>query len=285
MAIADMDRYRAMIDTPTQILPFYYNAPAENSSGTKVMSMWKSSGRPGAGTTPTTSVATDSSTTGALGQIDGGSNALRIVQVQAHMFGSPSGALLVICDRLNHSGGLDATSTSTQTTNLPTASLTRYTDGVGVFAGLEIYSNIGSTATTVTASYTNQASSSGQTTAAVPFGGNDNRNQTRMVILPLATGDTGIKSVESVTLVATTGTAGNFGVTLFKPLIAIPIVSGHHSSTGSGIGEETTIDPIITGASLCPEVVDGACLFGLVFYMGAPPALPAYGGQISLAVE
>jgi hypothetical protein len=40
----------------------------------------------------------------------------------------------------------------------------------------------------------------------------------RFVVVPLADGDTGVRSVESVTLAATTGATGNFGVTLFKPI-------------------------------------------------------------------
>jgi hypothetical protein len=126
-----------------------------------------------------------------------------------------------IIDRLSHQGGLGAVTTSTQTTNLPTAALTRYTDGVGVMIGLTIYTAIGGTASTVTASYTNQAGVSGRTTAVQAIGGSGNSTAGRMIFLPLAAGDTGVRSVQSVTLAASTGTAGNFGVTLFKILGAV----------------------------------------------------------------
>lgn len=44
-----------------------------------------------------------------------------------------------------------------------------------------------------------------------------------MLPIPLQTGDLGIRSVESVALsgATATGTAGNFGVTLFKPLLPL----------------------------------------------------------------
>jgi hypothetical protein len=124
-------------------------------------------------------------------------------------------------DRLSHQGGLSGIVTTAQTTNLPTAALTRYTDGVGVMIGLTIYTVIGGTAATVTASYTNQAGVSGRTTAVQAIGGSGNSSAGRMIFLPLQAGDTGVRSVESVTLAATTGTAGNFGVTLFKILGAV----------------------------------------------------------------
>lgn len=146
------------------------------------------------------------------------------------------GAFLIV-DRLSHQGGLDGTAITTQTTNLPTAALTRYTDGVGVMIGLTIYTTIGATGTTVTASYTNQAGTPGRTTVAQAIGATGFNAAGRMIILPLAAGDTGARSVESVTLTATTGTAGNFGVTLFKVLGGICV----YESQGVFVGD------IITG--------------------------------------
>ena len=146
-----------------------------------------------------------------------------------------------IIDRLSHQGGLDGTLTTAQTTNLPTAALTRYTDGVGVMIGLTIYTAIGGTATTVTVSYTNQAGVSGRTTAVQAIGGSGNSSTGRMIFLPLQAGDTGVRSVESVTLIATTGTAGNFGVALFKILGAVCVdnaqgISWNDIITGGFIG-------------------------------------------------
>lgn len=157
-----------------------------------------------------------------------------------------------VVDRLSHQGGLDGTLTTAQTTNLPTAALTRYTDGVGVMIGLTMYTSIGVTATTVTASYTNQAGTSGQTTPAQAIGGSSTGSASRLVILSLAAGDTGARSVESVTLAATTGTIGNFGVTLFKILGVICVYDVQNQFAGD----------IITGGLIggIPEIKDDAHL-------------------------
>lgn len=161
---------------------------------------------------------------------------------------------LLLCDRLSHQGGLSGTTTTAQTTNLPTAALTRYTTGEGVFIGIEIYSSVGTTGTTITASYTNQAGTSGRTTREAVFGGTGYTNAGRVLILSLQDGDTGVQSVESVTIAASTGTAGNFGVTLFKPLAVFGTSStdfaqgfvGHNAMVGGGM----QLEPILAGS--CP---------------------------------
>jgi hypothetical protein len=160
----------------------------------------------------------------------------------------------MLADRLSHQGGLSGTVTTAQTTNLPTAALTRYTTGVGVIAALDVYTQIGTTATTVNASYTNQDGTAAVASQATPFGATGFREASRSIILPLAQGDTGVRSVESVTVLATTGTAGNFGVTLYRPLLLFPI---------GGLNQWYDINPLLGGGSNMPEVLDDACLYWL----------------------
>jgi len=145
---------------------------------------------------------------------------------------------------------LSGTVTTAQTTNLPTAALTRFTSGEGVMIGLCIWSNIGGTATTVTVSYTNQAGTPGQISTATQIGGNNIANLNgRIILIPLAAGDTGVRSVESVTLAGTTGTAGNIGVCLFKSLaiMAMNDWQGAHAidaiSTGGFVGALAEVHP------------------------------------------
>lgn len=132
-----------------------------------------------------------------------------------------SGAIL-LCDRLSHQGGLVGNLATTQTTNLPTAALPRYTTGVGVHAGLIIQTAIGATGTTFTVSYTNQAGTAGRTSKPSQIGTSVRRGAWIFIPITLADGDTGVRSVESVTLAATTGTAGDIGVVLYKPLFLFP---------------------------------------------------------------
>jgi hypothetical protein len=160
---------------------------------------------------------------------------------------------MMVVDLLNVSGGLNGTLTTAQTTNLPTAALTRYTSGEGVMAGIVIYTIIGTTATTVTISYTNSAGTSGRTSTATTFGGGFYREVGLLIPIPLQAGDTGIRSIESVTVAGTTGTAGNFGVCLYKPLAMISL----ESATGV-----MPLDSVSTGCiigSLC-EIHPDACL-------------------------
>ena len=166
----------------------------------------------------------------------------------------------IFVDRLSHQGGLNATGTGAQTTNLPTAALPRYTDGRDVMLALEIYTQIGSTATTLTVSYTNESGTSGRTTPATVFGGTGAREAGRFLILPLQAGDSGIRSVQSVTVAATTGTAGSFGVVLFKPLFMVPInnadgphicdlISGNFIGYPGELPRQTNISIIATGTN------------------------------------
>lgn len=172
---------------------------------------------------PTTAAACTRATTGANAYFNPMQDALTAQYWLAQIgikFGQAAG--LIVSDRLSHQGGLSGTTTGAQTTNLPTAALTRYASGAGVCIGIHIYSAIGSTATTLTASYTNQAGTAGRTTQAIPFGGSNRNTAGLFFPLPLQDGDTGARSVESVTIAASTATAGAFGVVLYKPLCMIP---------------------------------------------------------------
>jgi hypothetical protein len=246
MAITDYAAYIAMQEHPDQEIVYTKNliSLAVGLTG----SYWLAA--PFAGSAPTTAVVPTNATTGAIAQfINGGSGAMRLPKMQIGHY-LPSTLMLV--DRLSHQGGLSAANISAQTTNLPTAALTRYTSGVGVFAALEIYTVIGTTATTVTASYTDTTPTAGRTSIATVFGGTNRREASSMVILPLQEGDIGVKSVESVTVLVSTATAGNFGVTLFKPLMMIPV-----QPSGSNI---TIYDPLLNHGGNLPEILDNACL-------------------------
>lgn len=130
-----------------------------------------------------------------------------------------SQGVIIIADRVFAASGFDGTLTTAQTITSP-AALTRSTDGQGLEIWLESYTAVGATASNVTVQYTNTNSTSGQNTvseaiiASFPIG--------RTQPLRLAAGDTGVLSIQSVTLSASTGTAGNFGVALYKRLATIP---------------------------------------------------------------
>lgn len=128
-------------------------------------------------------------------------------------------ASFMLYDRLIHMGGLSAADTTLQTINL--TGLTRYsstTTCVGNIILVEVLDTIGTTVRELTISYTNQNGVSGRVTT-IPWGGGNGRQQIgASQIVPLVSGDTGVLSVQTVQLNASTTTAGNYGVSIIRPL-------------------------------------------------------------------
>lgn len=250
-AFTNFAAYRAASDGPIRIEQIVKTGTTGTAG--RWFSAWVHT--PLAGVAPTTAVVPTNSTVGSIGQADADSEQLYVVSAALSTTSGPlADGVVLLCDRLSHQAGLSGIVTTAQTTNLPTAALTRYTSGVGVFAALDIYTQIGATGTTVTASYTNQAGTAARTSTAIVFGGTASREANRSIILPKQVNDTGVRSVESVTVLATTGTAGNFGVTLFRPLMAF--VLDRVSDTFN------LLDGKMSGG--LPEIVDGACLYWLL---------------------
>lgn len=256
MALADLDAYLARVADPELVLPFL----KVDRNITQACDGWLTGTDPGA--SPTTAVAPTSATTGSLGQIAVASNALRCLGASLN----GEAGFYLLADRLSHQGGLVGNSSSTQTTNLPTAALTRFTSGVGVMAGISIYGQIGATATTVSVSYTNTTPTSGRTSPAMTIGAAAFRAAQSFHVLPLADSDDGVTSVESVTLAATTGTAGNFGVVLFKPLAGF-VLPGRNAPLSYSM-----FDGLIGGLASIPN---DACLFWVRW--------PGTGGAVGTA--
>jgi hypothetical protein len=248
MAIADYSTYVAESAGPYQQLP--YTKTSFTAVAGAHFSLWTAT--PFAGATPTTAAVPTRSTTGALPSFQNSSGTQRLIGGE---LGLGNSGMLILCDRLSHQGGLSGIVTTAQTTNLPTSALTRYTSGEGVMAAVEIYGQIGTTATTFTASYTNSGSTSGRTTLATAIGGTGNREVGRFIIFPLQQGDTGVEAVASVTVLATTGTAGNFGVTLFKPLACWPIPIQR---------QQWSYDGLLNSGGNVPEIPNDSCLFFLI---------------------
>lgn len=211
----------------------------------RFMSLWRYEGGPSAGNVPTTAAVPTNTTTGALPFTNpGGSRESWLIQFAAwaHQPGT-----IVLYDRLLHSGGLSGTNTTAQTVG---GTLTRNTNGVGNLIIAEIYTQIGATATTITASYTDQDGNTGQTTTAVTIGGTGFRDASRAIVLPLASDDTGVQAVASITLAGTTGTAGDFGITIAKPIAYVSI---------GAIGTAGWRD-FVTGLPTIPNLATNSCL-------------------------
>jgi hypothetical protein len=229
------------------------------------LSLWKYDGLPGAGVNPTTVAVPTNATAGSLGQADPGGIREKFLHC-AWGTGLVAGTL-VLYDRLLHIGGLSGTVTTAQTVG---GTLTRYTTGENNFIFAEIYTTVGTTGTTITASYTDEAGNTGNTTAAVAFGATGFREDTRVIFLPLASGDKGVRAVASTTVLATTGTAGNFGITVGHPIATIDI-------NGPGMPSGRTFAQGLPGF---PEILPGACLAWL--FIPFSTTVPEFFGGLGM---
>lgn len=212
------------------------------------ISLWEYEGSPSHGAVPSATFANpDNTTAGGIQQVDpSGGRQLWMLNSTGLL---PQAGKMTVYDRLLTKSGLDATVTTAQNINGGSdATITRYTNGLGNQIWLEIYTQIGVTATTITCAYKNQAGAS-KTTPAVVFGATNRREAQRMIRLPLAAGDTGVQAVVSVTVLATTGTAGNFGI-----LIVHPLHPGIPCSTANACMSLNFLDGTM------PEILTDACI-------------------------
>ena len=216
MAISTRDGLiAALAGGPVQ--PFYKPGVGSQTSG-RLASYWRSAGQPTTGTTPTTSAVCNNTTTGALPL--GTLNGTNVWYMAGAEMTSSVAQAMVVCDRLVHHGNASGTVTTAQTvgTTIPS----RAGNGDGVQAYVEIYTATGATGVNATISYTNQSGTAGRTSGAVAIPSSPGANNL-FGPFPLQTGDTGIQSVQSVTLSATTGTAGAFGITLLRRVAGLNI--------------------------------------------------------------
>jgi hypothetical protein len=214
----------------------------------------------GSGALPTTATNPARNVAGAFGQNDPtGGRQLWLLGIEGY---SSIAANYLIYDRLAQIGGRSGTVITAQTCNISSTRYNTAQTAVGVQIAIEIGVAVGSTATTISASYTNQDGTAGKTTKLTAFGGTGNRELQRILFLPLADGDTGVLSVQSVTVTATTGTAGNFAVLLIKPLIQV----------GTSYAGGCFIRDAVTNAPALPEVLTGACLSAM--FIGPTTTIP-----------
>jgi hypothetical protein len=225
-----------------------YTPPDENGG---LVSMWQCDGATySGGAIPGSTWANPTnSTIGALGQANPGGGRSQFMLDVTGAIGA-TGGILWIYDRLGHVGGLSGTNTGAQNVNGGSAgTLSRYGSATNNFLACEIFTAVGGTATTITASYTNQAGSSGQTTQPVQIGGGTSRFQTgSFFFLSLASGDTGVQAVTSATVLASTGTAGSFGLVIGQMLYALV------TTTSGMVVAHSFVDAPM------PQVLSSACL-------------------------
>lgn len=197
-------------------------ASLANTAAGQIFSLWTATGVPGAGAAPGAAAVPTSATTGAFGFTNQTAPATSYLAWLAGQF-SNSASNLEIHDRIAHMGGLSGTVITAQgalslITTDPGAARRGDANYSDVQWWLEIYTALGATGVNATVNVTYDDASSGNL-AAIALGATP--RQGRMYPLVSAVAGRFIRAVNSVTLSATTGTAGNFGITATRPRTSV----------------------------------------------------------------
>ena len=248
MAINTLDGALAGFQAP---VPF-----AKGVTGTMVagrpQSLWALAGNPGAGSFDTTlaGVALSSSSSMVNGQI----RHVDPVSGNAYLgrFGGNAtiAGTLLLCDRLWHNGGFTITSNTAQTVNsaaFPARDNAGSSNGDGVLLGLEISAAAGAAAPTITVGYTNQAGTASRT-ATNSFATANSPSAGAFFPIGLQAGDTGVRSVQSLTLSAS-WVSGTMNLVAYRVLAQVELVGAYVPNA---------VDPITGGF---PRLYNGVVPF------------------------
>jgi hypothetical protein len=237
--------------------PLYWTKATSSSMvAGRPLSYWAVAGNPGPGSFNGTlnGVTVSGPIAGALPRADPASGASYVFSQTAGAIGQ-NGCLL-LCDRLWHNGGYTITSTAAQNSTTPTwpsRCPTSFTDdtpattGYRVLLGVEVSAQTGAGTPTITVGYTNDAGTAGRTATNVQATAATSVVQTFYQI-GLQAGDTGVRSVQSLTLSAT-WTSGTINLVAYRVLQALTCIAD---------GSPTQVDWFTGGG---PRVYDGSCLF------------------------
>ena len=256
----------------------FFNKITASSLAGVLQSLWTTTGSPAAGAIPVAAAICTSALAGALplhARTGGQERIIAFLEAYCqNAFNS-----LEIEDRLLHMGGLNGTLTTAQTVGLD-ASLTGNnlvqrvgsTDYSDLEWFLEWYATTGVTVSTPTLAVTYNDNAIGTATIINPLTGAG--------ILPASVtagrryqifGAKPIKSIQSATLSASTGTAGNFGVTCRRRLMEIDTVTAFGR----------VVKDFASGGS--PLIYDEACL--AFSCLPVTTSTGAWSGSIKQAVN
>lgn len=248
-----------------------------NTAAGQFTSLWRATGQPGQGAIPTAAAVCDHTLTGSMGFTQQTAPATSYGG-WANVACSNSATTIEVHDRLMHMGGLSGTVTTAQTVNvnldanLGTSNLAaRLGDAnySGVQWWLEWYTDTGSTAVnaTCTAVYSNA------TTATITVSLAATRRAGFMLplnrLVPAAQSGLFIRAITQVQLSATTGTAGNFGVTATRPRLTMPVPLANKSEIFNlyDLG--------------FPEIYNSSCLFPIQLSSSTITGTVRGGGKIA----
>lgn len=216
------------------------------------------------------------------GDVGGGTGFKHLLNAAAQTAAATTApCVLMLVDLLGFYPITTVTTTTAQTLN-NTVTLPRYTDGVGVQAFLTPSTVMGAATPNLSIGYTNGAGTAGRATPTTLPIGNSAAAVTSIVysgtgsgkfgpFMPQQAGDTGIRSVQSVTI-SVSYVSGVLNLVLCKPLMTLPI-------TTLGVTAERDL---VNQFMSMPKVYDGACLAWLMLAGAATPVASALSGHLEL---
>lgn len=252
-------------------IPIYKGSIAPQGAG-YITSMWRATGTPlwQQGAIPAGAAVCDDNLAGGIILPAFSTNTARIYRF-APVMGTIGTAMLY--DRLAHMGGLSGVTTGNQTVNVtvatPVANGRATYDEVEWYA--EIYTAIGTTAQTCTVTYTDK-NDVGSKTLTFSLGGASPLNQPGRCIQLVPTDGVNIKSIQTVSIATTTGTAGSWGITARKRLCSVGCMLANIMpptvdaiSIGLPMIKDTTcLEMLIQCSTTSTGIVQGELVYGQV---------------------
>ena len=195
-------------------------------------SLWRATGQPGQGAIPTAAATCNNALTGAMNFTQQTSPATSY-GAWSNAVCSNNAVTIEVHDRLMHMGGLVGNVTTAQTVNLNLNGVTADNmverKGDANFSDVqwwaEWYTDTGATASNATVAVTYNDGTTGSLTT---FAAGGTVRAGRMIplnnLIPAAAAGKFISSINTVTLSASTGTAGSFGFTATRPRMTMPLL-------------------------------------------------------------
>ena len=241
-------------------------------------SLWRATGQPGQGAIPTVVATCNNTTVGTIGfnqQISPSKSYGAYLEIAT----GNAAMTMELHDRLANMGGLNGTLTTAQSVNLDLNTLLA-TDNIGTRKGdanysdvqwwLEWYTATGGTAVTATIVVTYNDGTTGNLSVLSLAAA---RQASHMIplnsLIPSAQSGKFIRGIVSVTLSATTGTAGNFGVTVTRPRMTLssPFANFKFIADWAQLG--------------LPEIYNSSAIFPIVLTSTTSTGTVRGGGKIA----
>lgn len=215
---------------------------------------------PGASPGSAAGSALDKSSTGALRFVNAPSGKKNYLSGYQCLIGDstthdvqPNVYQLLLFDRLVHTSALSGTSVLSQTVN-STALPARATGGAGVLAFMRVWTALGGTDSTITVTYTNQSGTGSRTGTIRRRTGSPAEAYGANVLHPMEmqVGDTGVRSIQSAQLSGTTGTVGDWGFVLMRPIAVLESTPNEHMQGAISCGLAAVEDDACLSMALNP---------------------------------